>query len=86
MKVDERATKAARQRHARGMRVLDALFGFAPAKAPLNAMTGRAIPEKKAKRIYRAWRDETFPARVKRRRRRKLANETKRLQRKAARR
>lgn len=78
MRVDEPATKVARAKQRFGIAVLNLLFGFTPMHAPLNAQTGRSIAEKSARRIWREWRDETFPPRVKRRRRRKLANESRR--------
>jgi len=73
VKVATKATKAARTRHAAGTKRLGELFGFTQAKASLNPQTGRAIPDRKVRRVWKAWRDETFPARVHRRRRRKLA-------------
>lgn len=78
MNIDTRATKTARSRHARGIRILDSYFLFTPTKAPLNAQTGRALESKRDRRIWRKWRDETFPKRVQRRKRRKIANASRR--------
>lgn len=72
--VDKRATKAARDRQAAGFKALDEFFAYTPAKAPFNPQTGRAISaDPKIRLRWRQWRDSTFPARVRRRRRRKLA-------------
>lgn len=84
MKVDEKATARARELHAAGERTLDRLFGFTFAKASLNPQTGRRIGNRAERRAWREWRDKTFPARVKRRRRRKLARAMIRRQRSRA--
>ena len=74
MKVDEKATRAARDRQVAGARVLDELFSFTSAKDPFNPQTGRVISADRIVRLrWRQWRDSTFPVRVRRRRRRQLA-------------
>lgn len=78
MKVDKALTKRAQERHARGVKVLDILFGFTAAKAPLNTHTGRALKSRKDRLTWRKWRDGTWPKRVKARRRRRIANESRR--------
>lgn len=78
MKVDEQRTKQARKAQERGMKVLDVLFGYSLYRAPINSMTGRALETKKDRRTYREWRDSNFPARVKRRRRRKIEKASRR--------
>lgn len=74
MKVDERATKVARVKHAVGLRKLDELFLFTPAKAPFVPQTGRAVGVSRADRLpWRTWLDAQSPGRVRRRRLRALA-------------
>ncbi len=72
MKVDEQRTKAARKQQERGIRILNYFFGYTIYRAPLNPMTGRAAETPQDRRVWREWRDSTFPARVKRRRRRRI--------------
>lgn len=88
MRIDEKATAEARARHEYGIRVLDLLFGWEECKAPLNPQTGRAIttgrgtiPDRRARRIWREWRDSTFPGRADRRRRRREQRESLRINR-----
>ena len=78
MRVDERATAEARRRQEYGIRILNAIFAYDPIRAPLNIQTGRALPDRKARRIWRGWRDSTFAGRAERRRRRKTARESRR--------
>lgn len=72
-KINEKATKAAQAKQALGIQRLNEYFDYTPAKAPLNHFTGRVDPDRKVRRIWREWRDSTFPARVRRRKRRKMA-------------
>ena len=78
MLVDKKATEAARKRHARGVRHLNELFGFSLNKVSLVAHTGRALPDKASRRVWREWRDKTFPRRVKDRKRRKMQKQSRR--------
>jgi hypothetical protein len=74
MRIDKKATKAARERHAEGIKELDKLFRINPSLIPFNLQTGRSVGVTKIDRLrWRQWRDLTFPARVRRRRRRKAA-------------
>jgi hypothetical protein len=74
MKLDKKATDAARKRHAEGIEELDKLFRINPSLMPFNPQTGRAVGETKIdRRRWKQWRNLTFPARVRRRRRRKIA-------------
>ena len=75
--VDKAATKAARERQARGVKLLDALFGMSPARLATTSdkFTGRPRPVR--------LRADTPPVRPDaeyrlRRRRRKIAHESRR--------
>jgi hypothetical protein len=73
MKVDEKATKAARARQEAGLKRLESFFGFTPQHAPFIPQTGRSMGARKIRLMWRNWRDDLDPTRVRRRKHRKAA-------------
>lgn len=74
MKIDKKATEAARARHREGEKRLQELFRFTPAHTPFVPQNGRPISsEKKVRRIWRSWRDSMVPKRAAARAKRKTA-------------
>jgi hypothetical protein len=79
--IDAAATKAARKRHQRGIARLDDLFAVTQAHrdvAALNPQNGSQLRVKLERLRWRQWRDAIRPGRVRARRRRKLANASRR--------
>lgn len=71
MRVDEERTKAARERHQRGVRLLNLLFRADPAKVGTPQDQRWLSRSKSSRLLYRRYRDKTDPEWVGRRRRRK---------------